>query len=112
MILLIEKEQLHRMVLSTFWLKMGLIYVALYFKQLWTLFRREGLWVCKLARARVSACGGLARWLGRYTHAVLSVLTLRAGMQSGGLGAWDGCLEGFSAQEMRGSPLPRTCFVS
>lgn len=39
-----KKEQLRSMVLSTFLLKMSLIYVALYFKQQqWTPFQREGL---------------------------------------------------------------------
>lgn len=71
------------MVLSTFLLKMSLIYVALYFKQQqWTLFQRKGLRVCKMTRTRVSACRGHAGQLGRYRNAVLCIITLRAEVES------------------------------
>lgn len=78
LIFLVEnEEQLHWMVLSTFFLlKMSLIYVALCLKQQRTLFQREGLWVCKMTRARGSTCGGRAGRLGRYRSAVLSIVTL------------------------------------
>lgn len=52
-----KKEQLHRMVLSTFFVKNEFNICGFIFKQQWTLFQREGLCVCKMTRGRGSACG-------------------------------------------------------